>query len=405
MKKTISIVAPDTVPLPIRNEVLQGLDSTEKANFLSKYCDASTYGIRSWKFAEELAKHFDVTLLIPDCYYPEQSCIDTSNIKFEIESYNYRIAAWNWSQELDRKLKKANFVITQTSSGSGIQNCAVLPSTVNLIVDGWSVLPLELSGQLLTHSKISRKVFWKRAMTQYSEIVTRANCLLIANEKQLHFYEGFFYGIDKHNYNSFQFSPILKVPCGVEQTTKTRTIQDSTDLRLLWLGPIQSWDYPELLLKEVINYDDIAVDFVNIRHARQPKVFNTYFKPYFERIDDISNMSVLKSNEPDLNSYDFVISLCRNWILSSYIHKSWLLDVIEQGVPVVTNSEDALYHEVDFLRDSICPVDINFVKGQLEDLRKRKHEYNVSEVTKSRLHDIFSWQNVLLPVVDYIHNF
>ena len=144
MSKSIVVLAADTVPLPIHKGVLENLDKNSVSQFRNNYTDASESGTRSWKFAEELSKDFDVTLLIPDCYYPEEEYIDKSDLQFELDSYNYRICSWNWSQGLDRKLKKANFVIAPTGFGTGLQNCAVLPSNANLIcpAPGWPDLYL-----------------------------------------------------------------------------------------------------------------------------------------------------------------------------------------------------------------------------------------------------------------------
>lgn len=396
MKKTIVIIASDKVDLPVKGATL--VETPTYANY------EHISGRRSLEFAKGLSEHFDVILLIPDIYTNTQIDIDYSQLPFAVDTYNFRVASWNWSQELDRKLKKAHFVIIQANSGAGLQNCAVLPSNVNLVVDGWSVLPLELPGQLLTHSKISRKVFWKKAIDQYHEVITRANCLLVANQRQFHYYEGLFYGINKHNYNSFQFSPILKVPFGIDQIHKKST-QQSKDLRLLWVGPIQSWDYPEILLKEFSNHDDILITFADIKSSTHSKVFNTYFKTFFDRIDEISNMSITSMKSIDLQDYDFIIHLTRNWIISSYLHKVSILDSISYGCPVITNAEDCLYDEITFLRNSMYVVDNDLIAAQIQDLKSKKTHYQVSDSSQQLLEDTFKWKNVMLPLVDYLYNF
>jgi hypothetical protein len=142
----------------------------------------------------------------------------------------------------------------------------------------------------------------------------------------------------------------------------------------------------------LINYDNIVVDFVNIKDENQPKVFNTYFKPYFEdeKLEDISNISVSKTSTINLDTYDFAISLSRNWVLSSYLHKPYLLDFISKGLPVITNIEDPLYQEIDFIRKVIYPIDINLAKSQIENLYDRKTEYTVTEETMQHVESVFS---------------
>jgi hypothetical protein len=410
--KTISIIAPDAVPLPLKAGVLASLPEKEKEIFISKYLDANPAGIRAWKFAEILSEKFDVTLLVPDVNLPEKGkdVIDYSGIKFNIDCYNYRVSSWNWTQELDRKLKKANFVIIQSNSGSGIQNCSILPGTVNLIVDGWNVLPLELSGNLLTHSKISRKVFWQKAMGQYTDLVRRANCLLIANDKQHYFYEGFFYGIDKLNCGAFQFSPVLKVPYGVDSFNPDLTKKKKSDaLRLLWYGSIAPWENPECLIKDLAGYDNISVDFLNVRNIRQPKAYNTYFKTFFDRIPDISNMQVIEretvSPQEIIENYDYGINLSRNWLYESYVHKPRLFEMLSWKLPIITNKADSVYNEFEFLRNYIEPVHTLDIKSEVLQIMSKNQVNNICDDSYEQLQNVLSWKNVLLPVIDYINNF
>lgn len=411
--KSVIIFSSDAVPLPFNEEKLSQLPKEERSSFLSKYAFAEPCGIRSWKFAEILSKSFDVTLLVPDIYFPEESFIDKTSISFKIDPYNFRTSSWNWTQELDRKLKKADFVIMQPTSGSGvsgagIQNCAVLPSSVNLIVDGWEVLPLELPGYLLTQSKICRKVSWQKAILQYSDLLKRANCLLVANDRQQYFYEGLFYGIDKHNYSSFQFSPILKVPYGVEKNACTRDkLPDG--LKILWVGPIYPWDCPEDFIKELAEFNKVTVDFYAPKHPRQSKVYNTYFKPFFDRLDDISNMSIITAEETELKSiasnYDFAAILSRSWISEGYLHKAKLIEALSYKLPAITNSNDPLLDEFDFLGKSVVKFGLSSMSKNISLLLETKNDFKVSEDTHNRLTTILDWGSVLSVVSDYITNF
>lgn len=410
--KTVIIIAPDTVPLPIKKEFLNSLSVQERKEFKNKYTYAEPAGIRAWKFASILAKRFEVTLLVPDIALPDRlkEILDYSNIKFEIGSYNYRVSSWNWTQELDRKLKKANFVIVQSNSGSGIQNCSVLPGTVNLIVDGYNILPQELSGKLLTHSMISRKVFWQKAMMVYNDLVTRANCFLVANDRQTCFYEGLFYGTGKLNYSTFQFSPLLKVPYGIDPIDSPieKRISSNT-LKLLWYGTAYPWECPELLVKELADFDKVNIDFINIKHPRQPKVFNTYFKSFFDNVPNISNIQLIDSVDFDLKDaykeYDFGVCLTRSWIYESYVHKTRALEMLANKLPILLNINDNLNVEFEFLKEAIEPINILDIKNQLIHASEVKNTKKLSDETYSKLTEVFNWNNVLLPVIDYIENF
>jgi len=403
--KTVCIIAGDTVPFPICKDA-----KISKAEF-NTYIQATYYGIRQWKLAEYLSTQskVEVTLLVPDIYYPtelmDRNVIDNSQITFNIETYNYKIASWGWSQELDRKLKKYNFVICPTYNGCGLENCSVLPSDVHVIVDGWSVLPLEYSARLLSHSKIARKVKWGNFIKVYAELITRCNCLLYANDKQREFYEGLFFGINKLNYNAFQFSPMLKVPFGVEKKQKIKQSSASTknSLNLLYEGPVAPWDFPELIFKKFYNHKNVFIDFVNLEHPRQNKIYNSYFKPFFATSPDVHNIELISKNDVDKTAYDYQIVMSRNWVIDSYIHRPEVLDAFASGLPIIVNKIDSIYSEIDFIRKSIVPIKSDTIDVTINNLFTSY--YNVDEQQLQEFYKIFSWNNVLTPLFDYIKNF
>lgn len=403
--KTICILAGDTVPFTLKKDA-----QVNKAEY-NTYFNACHYGIRQWKLAEYLSKHsnYDVTLLIPDVYYPqhllEKNAIDLSNVHFKLDQYNYKIASWGWSQELDRKLKKFNFVICPTYNGAGLENCSVLPGEVFVIVDGWSVLPLEYSGRLLSHSKIARKVKWSNFYRIYSDLLIRSNCLLYANDRQRDFYEGLFFGINKLNYNAFQFSPILKIPFGIEkkENIKVSNKEATNKLNILYEGPVSPWDYPEVALKKFFNHDAISIDFVNLEHPRQNKIYNNYFKSSFSCVDDSHNISLCSSTCIDKTQYDYQLVISRNWVIDSYIHRPEILDAFASGLPIIVNKIDSIYNEIEFMRKSIVPVKSESIELTLQKLFATK--YSVDEQQLQEFYKIFSWDNILSPLYDYINNF
>jgi hypothetical protein len=403
--KTVCIIAGDTVPFPlVKDAVLSKFD-------YNNFVNATNYGTRQWKLAEYLSKQdkVEVTLLVPDVYYPTElmakHLIDKSKINFKIDTYNYKIASWGWSQELDRKLKKYNFVICPTYNGCGLENCSVLPGDVHVIVDGWSVLPLEYSARLLSHSKIARKVKWGNFIKVYSDLITRCNCLLYANDRQREFYEGLFFGVNKLNYNAFQFSPMLKVPFGVEKKEKIKKPDTGTKnvLKLLYEGPVAPWDYPELIFKKFYNHNNVFIDFVNLEHPRQNKIYNSYFKPFFETTDDVHNIELLSKNTIDKTEYDYQIVMSRNWVIDSYIHRPEILDSFASGLPIIVNKMDSLYSEIEFIRKSIAPIKSDNIDSTITNLFT--HPHYIDDQQLQEFNKIFSWDNVLTPLFDYIDNF
>ncbi len=402
--KNVCIIAGDAVPFPIKKGV-----TLQKEDYDS-YINATFSGIRCWKFAEYLSKHkYDVTLLIPDNCYPEnlfkQDVIDKETYSFRVDSYNFKLANWGWSQELDRKLKKFNFVICQTANGAGLYNCSVLPSEVNVIIDGWTVLPLEFSSRLLSFSKIGRKVQWSNFEHIYRDLIVRCNCLIYANEKQKSFYEGLFFGFNKLNYNAFQFSPILKIPFGVEKKVKIKEeFTKKNYLKLFIEGPISPWDSPEIIFKQFYNSKNVNIDFVTLQHPRQNKIYNSYFKPFFEDIDEVHNFE-FSCNSVNKIDYDYQIVISRNWVIDSYLHRPEILEAISYGVPVITNVTDAIYNEIDFISKSIVATSPMDISKAVDHLFSLPTLHSVDAQQLQEFTKVFSWENVLLPLFSYLDNF
>jgi hypothetical protein len=88
--KKIMIIAPDIVPLTLN---VDKFPEEEKKLITSVYNCKTTAGVRAWNLAKYLSAEFDVTLLIPDIYYPGEALVDTSAIKFKLDKYFARFQA------------------------------------------------------------------------------------------------------------------------------------------------------------------------------------------------------------------------------------------------------------------------------------------------------------------------
>ena len=324
MKKSIIFISPDTIPLPIKDNAPEYINENDKTFCLKDKCTKATgLGTRVWKLAECIAKDddCDITVLVPNLNYPEKDYIDEDQLPFKVEPYNYKAALWDWSEELDRKLKDVDFVIIQTASGVGFKNCSVLPSTVNVIVDGFVPLFAELPCTLLGQSNISRKIFWDRFSDQYLNLILRANCILYANDRQYYYYEGQFFAINKLDWRAFKFSPLLKVPFGIDIVDKVER-HKSKKLKLLWYGPAYPWYKPEKLLDVAANLNNTVIDFFCIKHPRYSNVYNNFFKKFFDAHEGLRNINIIDDfcNNPfDLyKDYDAGIILARDWLEEKY---------------------------------------------------------------------------------------
>jgi len=412
--KKITIVSPETVPLPLKEGFPEKMKEGNKEFFTKDKCIRTTApGKRSWKFAKYLSQFedFEVTLLIPNLNMPDKEYIDDTDINFDIKSYNFKSACWEWSEELDRKLIKSDFVIVQSTTGAGFQNASVLPKSVNLILDGWVPFLAELPCVLLNYNRMYRKIFWtKKFMPQYQDLLKRANCVLYANSRQRYYYEGQMYMIQKLDWSSFKFSPMHKIPYGVDKVEKVQKKENNPDiLKLLWYGPVYPWYSPETLLKELKNNKEIQIDFVGVEHPRYKKVYDSYFKKFFDEIKDSENIRVIEEYCDDslelFSNYDAGIILARDWLEEQYSHRCRILEMVSSGFPVIINKGNSLYEEFDFLRDYLHPVSSNSIVNDLLKIKENKEKLEIPDESVARIHQILNWGNVLSPLVDYIRKF
>lgn len=413
--KNIIIISPDAVPLTLK----EGCPTTIKEGNIDfpikdKCVRVTATGKRAWMMAHHLSfqKDFDVTLLIPELNFPPREFIDTSEINFNIQPYNYKAANWEWSAELDRRLKKYDFVIVQSTTGTGFINCSVLPRSVNVILDGYVPLFAELPCALLNYERIYRKIFWtKKFLHQYLDLIRRANCVLYANDRQHYYYEGQFFVSEKLDWSSFKFSPLLKVPFGIDKHQKIERKQNNTDiLHLLWYGSAYPWYAPEVLLKAIKDRKDIKVDFVGIIHPRYKKVYNSYFKRIFDMAKEEQNVRIIEDYCDDTNNlfskYDAGIIIARNWLEEKYSHRCRILDMSSRGFPVILNEGNSLYEESpQCLKNILHPVSTSSLLEDLLSLKEKKSNLDVSQEILDEAYNKLGWESVLSPLIDYIRKF
>lgn len=408
----VCIISPDTVPLPLKDNPPEFITENGQEYLLKNKCLRTTgLGKRAWKLAEALSKEndFEVTLFVPDINTPKVEFIDSSKLTFDIEIYSFRAAAWGWSEELDKKLLKHDFVIVQSATGAGFKNCSVLPGNINVIVDGFVPLFAELPCTILGKSTIARKVFWESFRQQYLNLMTRANCVLYATDRQYYYYEGQFFAIDKLNWKAFKFSPLLKVPLGVDAVEKVHKENTSTRLKLLWFGPIYPWYRPEKLLEISPDLKNTDIDFVGVKHPRYGNTYNNFFKKFFESNASSYNITVSEDFVDDPASlythYDAGIVLARDWLEEKYSVRGRILDMISHGLPVIINENNSFFNELRYIQDSIYPTSAHTLKRDIQRFETNKSLLTVSDRSHKLLQKNLAWSAVASPLIEYIRRF
>jgi len=406
------MISPDTLPLPIKSSAPETIKEDGKEYNLRDKCSRMTgLGKRVWKIAEVLAKedNFDVTVLVPDLNYPGKENIDEASLLFKVEPYNFKAASWNWSEELDRKLKVADYVIVQTATGVAFKNCSVLPSNVNVIADGFVPIFAELPCTMLGSSSISRKIRWGTFVDQYLGLLLRSNCVLYANDRQYYYYEGQFFAINKLDWKAFKFSPLLKVPLGVDIVDRVEKTNNSTKLKLLWYGPLYPWYKPERLLEVLPSLQNTSIDFVGVQHPRYKNIYKNFFKRFFESNSSTRNMNIVEDycDEPSTlyKDYDAGIVLARDWLEEKYSIRGRILDMISHGLPVLFNKGNCLFNELGYISDSIYPITAHTIKKDISKFEANKSLLKVSDKSHKLLQQNLAWSVVTEPLIDYIRRF
>jgi hypothetical protein len=409
--KKIAIISPDAVKLPLLPSAPKyKIENDKKYLTVDKCCRPAALGIRAQRFAEYLADvpDCDVTLFIPNLNHPGDGMIDVKKLKYKISTYNWEQSLWQWSEELDRKLQSYDFVIIQTTAGAGFVNCTVLPSTTNVIVDAWIPFLPEFSVSLLSNKKrVYRKIMWERALPQYESLIRRSNCVICANDRQKSLYEGMFFSIGKLNWRAYKFSPILKIPMGMDSRDKIQQIKKSHKMKLLWYGPIYPWYDPITLIEAVKKNNNIALDFVGVSHPRFKNLYNTYYKDLLDKYSDVISIDETYYDDPTkvFVNYDAGITISKQWVEEYYSHRCRIIDMVSSGLPVITNKGNPIYDENDCLKTAIHAISTIKIEKELENIYNNRDSLLISKEDFDTYKEKFKWENVLSPLIEYIDYF
>jgi hypothetical protein len=407
----IAIISPDTVPLKLLATAPATMEWHGKVyQSKDKWCRTTATGKRAWKFAETLSKNssFDVTLYIPDLNYPGKQYIDTTNVNFKMDSYNYESARWDWSEDLDKKLLQYNYVIIQTTDGVGFKNCSVLPGNIHVIVDGWVPVLAELPVAYLSYHRIQRKFYWERFYNFYKDLIIRSNCVLYANERQKYYYEGQFFSFGKLGWKAFKFSPLLNIPYGIDIREKIQKKIVSTKLNLLWFCPVYPWYNAEDLVKSIAGDDSINLDFVAIKHPRFNRLYKTFYKEYSKNIDRYSNINIHEEYVENLgelfSQYDAGIILAQDWLEEQFAHRARIFDMLSYGFPVITNKNNPSVTDLSYL-NIIKGIDTSNILEDLKTIHTNKASLVCTDEGLLEFQNKRSWDSVLEPLNNYINTF
>lgn len=403
--KKICILSPDAVKIPLASTHSYTISIDGKHYPIEDKCTkAAATGIRAQKFAEYLSEDFEVTLLVPDLNYPSIMNIDSSNLTYSIEPYDYNACQWKFSKKLRDQFSRFDCIILQSTAGVGFKNINNLNTDTYIVLDGYIPLLAEFPAALSYHTNIKEKrKNWKRLLRQYTELLSRIDLLLSANDRQRYYYEGQLLLLSKLGINNFKQSNILKIPYGVDKK-KSIERQPTDKLKLLWYGPFYPWYDFNFLIKELTNHKNISIDFYGIQHPRYTNFVNSSVD--LTKITTSSNMKIIGefgSEDPRklFSNYDACILIAQDWIEDTYSHRARIFDILSYNIPVIINKGSSILEESPYLNDRlIYEVDKNDLRKSLEDIERFKNLLYVDTEAFHRLfNNQYNWNHVLEPLI------
>ena len=338
-------------------------------------------GIRSYHFAVELARDFDVTLVVP-------FDTDLTDVPFEVVHDN----PWDPAR-MSARVRGYEVVVTQHLPVSTMRTLARLPTRV--VYDLYSPATLE---QLPFDAREEHSTY-RDAMAQLNSLTQEAalatgDAFVCASEKQRDFWLGALASARRLDRASYQRDPSLRalidvVPFGIdpdppEPGPALRGVVpgiEAGDKLLLWPGGIWNWFDPLTVIRAVhalsLRRDDIRLYFLGVKHPN-PHIpdmamageavaladelglrdrvvfFNFGWVPYAER-----GRYLLEA--------DVAVSAHFDDVETRFAFRTRFLDCLWAGLPIVATRGDTL-GELIVAGGGGSAVDVGDVDGWVEAL-------------------------------------
>jgi len=313
-------------------------------------------GIRSYRFAQELSRRFDVTLLVP-----YETDIDPGEAKLVVQNPYDARAMTRLTRNFDAVVAQRLPVPTlRALAGSGTRTVYDLyaPLTIeNLAFD---------AGRVLGHAE--QAYYGLNALVQEA-VLRYGDAFICASEKQRDLWLGALLALGRVDHDAYRHDPTLRslvdvVPFGIEPEPPSagsafRGVVPGIDERsvvLLWPGGIWNWFDPLTVIQAVAavrkTHPELWLVFLGIRHPNPgvPEMemthralalagelglrdagvyFNTDWVPYERR-------------GAYLLDADIGVSAHFDTLETRFAFRTRLLDCFWAGLPVVTTGGDSL---------------------------------------------------------------
>ncbi|HEV2718887.1 MAG TPA: glycosyltransferase family 4 protein [Thermoanaerobaculia bacterium] len=336
-------------------------------------------GIRAWHFADELSKHFDVTLIARLEGKPP-------------EAAQFSLVA-KGSAEAKRALHDADVLLGQPARGFRRQRKAQ-----RIIYDLFDPVLLELREMYGRSPSIRQRVHLAAETSRVKNALKDGDLLIVATQKQLELYKK---------------RDALVIPFGAEKPHESRELR--AESLVLWGGGTWEWLDPKTAVEATIKLNRAGVPCRLLFLGRTRPNRDMVDRRREDRFDRLvaSGYPFVQANEEWIPYRDrlswlhrakIAIMLHRPTAEAAYSIRTRLFDAIAATVPVITTEEGfaAELVRTEGLGVVVPPDDVDAVAAAMRKLLCDDAFHARCVQSLARIRPRYAWDVVTQPLIDAI---
>ncbi len=307
--------------------------------------------IRSWEFATQLSKRYEVVVLSPN--------------KSKLKSKTFTLKQFS-NKVLKKEMSDADFIISQKVNQEIIK--LAQDNNTKIILDAYDPISLEAL-EANSHKNIKyRKSLNNLLLLEQSFSFLAADSIICASEKQRDFWLGVLSSMNKIDPESYDKDHSLRslidvVPFGLSSTPpvikKTNTLRSKfgfskEDKVLLWGGGIWDWFDPLSLIDAVANIDEkykVKLVFMGIDHPNKDIPRMPMVQKAIQKATDLGVLDKkvffnegwvpYKERQQFLLDADIGVSTHYDHLETRFSFRTRMLDYIWAELPIVATQGDS----------------------------------------------------------------
>lgn len=370
--------------------------------------------IRSWEFATQLSKNYNVVVLSPN--------------KTELESKDFELKQYS-IKTFEEEIENADILISQTVR----QKMAKLAQKYNtrIILDAYDPITIEALEANSDDKFEARKAVNKILLMEQSSSFFFADSVICASEKQRDFWLGVLSSMNKIDPAVYDKDNSLRniidvVPFGLSSTPpqisgshvlRKKFGLKSTDFVLLWGGGIWNWFDPISLIEAVAEISKklpvklvfMGIDHPNKNIPRMPMVNKAIEKAKELGVLDKSvffneGWVPYKQRQEFLLDANAGVSMHYDHLETRFSFRTRILDYIWASLPIIATQGDSFAEiiEVQNLGEVVEYKDSKSISTAIEKLVVNKDYYKQTKNNLALAQKDFYWEKCTKPIENMI---